>query len=357
MTVSPSSKSLLGPLLLILIACCASCGPSAHKRPGIEFTHLPPANPGGPDLLDFIEGKVENAAPGQKVVLYAHAGAWWIQPTTDQPFTNIQPDATWKNSTHLGLEYAALLVDAGYQPGAKLDALPQLGNGVAAIVVGKGPASVPAVEKHIHFSGYDWIVRAAGSNRGGESNTFSTNNAWTDSKGYLHLRMEIENGRWTCAEVNLSRSLGYGSYRFVVEDSGHLPPSAVVGMFTMDEAKTSIIENELDVEISQWGKPESKNSQYLVQPYYVPENVFRFSTPGGVVTHSFRWEAGKVSFASVRGPVVRPDSRPFAQHVFTSGIPPAGAQTAHINLYDFHHSQSHLQGPVEVVIEKFEYLP
>lgn len=354
----PSRITMLSRCLFLhLLICCIACGPSSRKRPAIEFTRLPPSNPGGPDLLDFIEGRVQSAAPGQQIVIYAHAGAWWIQPTTDQPFTKIQPDATWKNSTHLGLEYAALLVDPGYYPGAKLDALPAVGKGVAAVAVSRGSAGVPASEKLIHFSGYDWVVRAAGSNRGGETNAFSTHNAWTDSKGYLHLRMTMEDGHWTCAEVNLNHSLGYGSYRFVVEDSAHLPPSAVVGLFTMDESRTSIIENELDVELSRWSKPESKNSQYLVQPYYVPENVSRFATPVGVVTHSFRWGPGKVSFASVRGPVIRPDSKPFAEHVFTSGIPAAGAQTAHMDLYDFHHSQSHLQGSVEVVIEKFEYLP
>ncbi len=290
-------------------------------------------------------------------MIYAHSGAWWIQPTTELPFAKIQPDTTWKNSTHLGVDYAALLVDPGYHPAAKLNTLPTVGNGVAAVTVSKGSADIPAAEKLIHFSGYDWIVRAAGSNRGGETSAYSASNGWTDSNGYLHLRMTMQDGRWTCAEINLSHSLGYGSYRFVVEDSAHLPPSAVVGLFTMDEAKTSLIENELDVELSRWGKPESKNSQYLVQPYYVPENVSRFTTPTGVVTHSFRWAPGKVSFASVRGSVMRPDSKPFAQHVFTAGIPAAGVQTVHIDLYDFHHSQSHLQSPVEVVIEKFEYLP
>ncbi len=308
-------------------------------------------------MLDLIEGRVENAAPDQQIVLYAHAGAWWIQPTTDQPFTKIQPDGTWKNSTHLGTEYAALLVAPNYHPGAKLDTLPPLGKGVSGVMVSKGTIGMPASEKLIHFSGYDWIVRAASSSRGGETNAYSAKNVWTDSKGYLHLRMTMEDGHWTCAEVNLNHSLGYGSYRFVLEDNSHLPPSAVVGLFTTDETRSSIVENELDVELSQWSKPNSKNSQYLVQPYYITENVARFSTPDGLVTHSFRWQPGKVSFASVRGRMIHPDSKPFAQHVFTSGVPAAAAQTAHIDLYDFHHSQSHLQGPVEVVIEKFEYLP
>ena len=353
-----------GPVFFLactMLICVFGIGchlPDGKSKPSLEITHVPPANPGGPDLLDLIEGHVHGARPGQQIVLYAHSGSWWIQPTTDQPFTKVQPDSTWKNSTHLGTDYAALLVEPGYHPGAKIEKLPGEGNGVVAITVAKGQAgAIPSMSKVIHFSGYDWIVRAAGSDRGGETSAYSPENAWTDSKGYLHLRMGLHDGRWTCAEVNLNRSFGYGSYRFVVQETGHLPPSAVIGMFLMDEGRTTMIDNELDIELSRWARPESKNAQYVVQPYYVPENVARFSAPAGVVTHTFRWEPGKASFASVRGPMVRPETKPIAEHIFTASVPPAGAQTIHMNLYDFHHSQSRLQEPVEVVIEKFEYLP
>jgi signal transduction histidine kinase len=68
------------------------------------------------------------------VVLYARSGAWWVQPFENQPFTVIQPDSRWRNHTHPGTEYAALLVDPGYQPAARIDELPAPGGGVAAAV-------------------------------------------------------------------------------------------------------------------------------------------------------------------------------------------------------------------------------
>jgi hypothetical protein len=167
--------------------------------------------------------------------------------------------------------------------------------------------------------------------------------------------MGERNGRWYCAEVYLTRPLGLGTYRFVVEDSAHLPPSAAVGLFTFDDQGLEVARNELDVELSRWGNPHGKNAQYVVQPFYVPENVLRFDTPAGVVTHESRWISDSASFRSVRGPSA--NGTPIAQHVFTSGIPNAAGQAVHIALFDYHHSRSGLRSPVEVVIEKFDYLP
>jgi hypothetical protein len=209
----------------------------------------------------------------------------------------------------------------------------------------------------IHFSGYDWVVRAASSDRGGETNAFNPDNAWLDQKGYLHLRMAIRNGQWSCADVRLTRSLGYGTYRFVVQDTSQLGPSAVLGMFIWDEGRADETRAELDIELSRWGNTNSKNAQYVVQPYYVPENVFRFMSPAGVLTHMFRWETGVASFKTIRGSEMGKGSKSISEHVFTSGIPAPAAESVHIELYDFHHAKSSSQRPAEVVIEKFEYLP
>jgi len=307
--------------------------------------------------MDSIEGRVTGAKPGQRIVLYAKNGIWWIQPFWSQPFTTVQADSTWKSSTHLGTDYAALLVEPLYRPQKKLAALPVAGNGVTAVITAKG-MSIPAVPlKVIHFSGYDWTVRAGATDRGGKINAYDSANAWTDEKGYLHLRMGERDGRWSCAEVNLTRSLGYGTYKFVVQDSAHLNPSAMLGMFTVDERRGDDTRVELDIELSQWGKRGSKNAQYVVQPYYIPENIARFSVPSGVFTHIIRWEPGVASFKTVRGSGIGPGSRSISEHVFTSGIPTPAAETVHIDLYDFLHSKSNPQDPAEVVIEKFEYLP
>jgi hypothetical protein len=306
--------------------------------------------------MGYIAGRATNVKPGQQVILYAHSGIWWVQPFANQAFTRIQPDSTWKNSTHLGTEYAALLVDPSYHPAAKIAALPPEGGGVLATVTIKGTPAAAIVSKIIHFSGYDWMVRSAGSDRGGQPNNYDPANAWTDEKGYLHLRMQERNGVWACAEVSLTRSLGYGSYIFVVQDSGHLGPSAVLGMYTADDYRTDNTRSELDIELSRWGNANSKNAQFVIQPFYVPENVTRFETPSGVMTHMFRWEPGRVSFETVRGSTVG-GITPASEHVFTSGIPTPANETAHVDLYDYHHSKRSQQQPAEVVIEKFEFLP
>jgi hypothetical protein len=167
--------------------------------------------------------------------------------------------------------------------------------------------------------------------------------------------MDQRDGRPYCAELNLTRSLGFGTYRFVVQNSGDLGPSAVVSMFTYDEASVDEARRELDVELSRWGNPESKNAQFVVQPFYVPENVVRFDAPAGRMTYTFRWQPESATFKATRGSA--PSGPSISQHVFTAGIPQATGQTVHIDLYEFHHSRSSLQLPAEVVIEKFEYLP
>jgi len=61
-----------------------------------------------------------------------------VQPYVDQPFTSIKPDSTWSNATHPGTEYAALLVEPGYQPPSVTDVLPTRGGAVVAVAVTKG---------------------------------------------------------------------------------------------------------------------------------------------------------------------------------------------------------------------------
>lgn len=166
--------------------------------------------------------------------------------------------------------------------------------------------------------------------------------------------MGEHDAQWSCAEIGLNRSLGYGTYKFSVQDSAHLDPSGVLGLFIVDERRAGETRIELDVELSQWGKTGSKNAQYVVQPYYIPQNIARFTVPPGKLTHILQWEPGSASFKTVPGLA---GSKRISEHVFTSGVPAAASETVHIDLYDFYHSKSKSQRPTEVVIEKFEFLP
>src|SRR5258708_4593052 len=238
-TVAGQWKASLFVVLLVFGG-CRTWKPSS--TPTVTINTVPAADAGGRDKLATIEGGVTGAKPGQQIVLYVKSGElWWVQPFTDRPFTKILGDSSWKSQTHLGSEYAALLVDSGYTASDTRETLPSLGAGVVATAVRKGigPAPAQMSPKTIHFSGYDW----------------------------------------TAAEIKLTRSLGYGTYVFVVHDVSHLEPSAVLSLFTWDELGTEQNRRELDIEVSGWGRNEGHNTHYVVQPYYVPTNVVRFHAP------------------------------------------------------------------------------
>jgi signal transduction histidine kinase len=123
-------------LLCTMLTGCRSRQPSV--KPFIEFTTVPLAGEGGPDRVAPIEGHVVGFRPQLRIVLYAHWGIWWVQPLADRPFTEIQSDSTWRNSTHFGTDYAAVLVEPGYHPAARMDGLPSKGDGVVAVAVVEG---------------------------------------------------------------------------------------------------------------------------------------------------------------------------------------------------------------------------
>jgi len=122
-------------LLVLLLGGCAA---SSNVQPSIEITGIPPADKGGAIQIDTIRGRVTGARSEQQVVLYARSEAWYVQPYADKPFTKIGPDSTWASETHLGTEYAALLVEPGYVPPTFTIALPTPGNGDVAITVVEG---------------------------------------------------------------------------------------------------------------------------------------------------------------------------------------------------------------------------
>ena len=327
------------------------------RSPSIEFTEVPEAAMGGAGRTEKIAGRAKDAARGQRIVLFAKSGTWWVQPVSTKPFTAIQPDSTWQNEIHPGTEYAALLVDARYSPPKTTDVLPGAGNGVLAVatVEGRAPAHGPQLApKKIRFSGYEWEVLQIPSDSGGVMHANSASNARTDSDGALHLRIARQEGEWTCAEVILQRSLGYGTYSFRVRQPPRFEPGTVFSMFTWDQPEGGQNHKEIDIELSQWGDPGVKNAQFAIQPYYVPANVFRFNSPQTALTHSFRWESGRVSFTTSQG-AAKPQV--IAQHLFTSGIPTPGGERVHINLYVYGKSRTPQERGVEVVLDKFEYLP
>ena len=334
-------------------ALLAACPALAQQEPSVEFTRVPQADPGGKDISEIIEGTVKGGKPGQRIVLYARSGKWWVQPLKDNPFTRVQAVGKWTNVTHLGGEYAALLVEPGFRPPVTYDVLPPRGGDVVALAVVRGQAKSPSLT--IPFSGYDWRLRDAPSSRGGR-NLYAASNAWTDANGAMHLRIKKAGDDWVCSEVTLTRSLGYGTYRFVVRDISQLEPSEVFSLFTWDYAGGEQGNREMDVEISRWGDRSNNNAQFVIQPYSVAANVVHFTAPPGTLTHQFRWEPRRITFRTVRGSG-RSGGAVVSEHVFTSGVPAPGIESVRMNHYVFTDGPPVAKSESEVVVEHFEYLP
>ncbi len=346
-------------IFLILFTTQFACRFIKGTKPALAITTAPEAVTGGPQKLDLIKGTATGTTAHHKIVLYAFSGGtWWVQPMVDNPDTEIDRDGSWSNRIHLGYEYAALLVQDSYQPEAKLDKLPVEGGPVLFVAVAKG-RPVPKPENVVlQFSGYEWEVRTTESNRGGGRNLFSPANAWVDQDGNLHLRIAQENGQWTGAEVMSRKSFGYGTYRFVLQDTSKLDPQMAMTLFTWHKANLETNNREIDIEISRWGNPKNKNSQYVIQPFYLPDNSARFESPAGLMTHSFRWQPDQVLFQSTKGDGTKPiTTAPIFQHSFTSGIPPPEGEPVCMNFYLFGSVPPKNGAGAEVVIEKFLFLP
>ena len=343
-------------LSAVALVACQSDKP--QETPSITFNKIPPAAQGGRERVDTISGSVSGARPGQQIVIYAHSGQWWVQPWPDHPFIPLKADSTWSTETHLGFEYAALLVEPDYHPLPTTDVAPTQGGSVALVRIVKGVGTPQlAPTGSLKFSGYDWGVRMIASVKGGTNNLYDPENAWTDASGALHMQIKKKSGMWSCAEIFLNRSLGYGTYSVTVRDTSHLEPAAAFSMFTFDESASEQHFHEMDVEVHGRGDAADKNNaQYAIQPFYSPGNLFPFAAPSGTLTHVLRWEPGHATFKTFRGRDSGAGAKLISEHEFT-GIPGPGQAKLRLIFFVVASDKHPMQKPSEVVVEKFEYLP
>ena len=180
-------------------------------------------------------------------------------------------------------------------------------------------------------------------------NVFGGEGVRVDRFGYLHLGVGLYGGRWICSEVVLTRSLGFGEYRFDVGDASGIDPNIVFGLFTWDPAAREEQYRELDIEISRWGDPHKANSQFVIQPFTRPQNLDRFELPPGRAILSLDWTPHRLlARATVGGKVVR-------EHLFVEGIPEPGDARVRLNLWLYRASPP--EKPVEVIVNRFDFIP
>ena len=212
--------------------------------------------------------------------------------------------------------------------------------------------------KNLSFAGYTWQVKYSTSKVGPGPNYFSENNVWVDTTTdpahpTLHLKIAKSGSQWTCAELVLQNTLGYGTYSFdVASPLDNLDPNLVLGLFTWNDA-ADYNHRELDIEFAKWGRTNNKNGWYTVQP---PSSSTQYSfvqpsnTPESV--HTLKWFSATsltAQFTSFKNGVA------YADHLFTAGIPPSGGENVRMNLW-LYQGKAPKSG-VEIVIKDFHFTP
>jgi len=225
-------------------------------------------------------------------------------------------------------------------------------------------------QRKISWSGMDWFVKTSLRNAdsydrvGPGRNYFydSNDNVWVDTSGKLHLKIVNINNKWTCAEISSALRMGYGTYRFYIDSRlDNLDKYATLGLFTWSDFASVAGNREIDLEFTTWGDNSilPNNAQYVVQPYGVSGNMFRYTMDSTAPSiQSFLWEPSRIAFSSRNelGPLISN-----WDYTKLSGIPVTKDERVHLNLW-LNNSSGTVPGPssgqpVEIVISKFEFIP
>ncbi len=166
--------------------------------------------------------------------------------------------------------------------------------------------ALPALSQTLKFSGYEWQVKS-GESLGPGPNAWNPANVWVDKKGWLHLKISHHDDKWDCAEVQMTKSLGFGTYQFqVIGRIDQLDRNVVLGLFnypTRDIGPDGT--NEIDIEFAHWGLADAPIGNYTIWPakegVKETSQTFRFMLNGEATTQRFTWDSKSILLQSLHG--------------------------------------------------------
>ncbi|GBG89363.1 hypothetical protein CBR_g49073 [Chara braunii] len=245
---------------------------------------------------------------------------------------------------------------------AALDAQASQENGAAAA---SSSTVIAASSSDLSFSGRLWHRRTSAGVEEPGPNHWDGRLATVDEQGKLHLTIcRNAQGGWSCTEVLLASSLGYGTYTVQVSSPiNGLHKNVMLGLFTYADDAQSELSNthrEFDVDVAKWGvASEATNIQYAIQPYQLPGQRLCFTVAGQDSTiHAMTWSPSSVSWTSTSsssGVVLETWS--FGSSPEVGAVPSPGGEVFHINLWLFGASLPEDRTDVEVVIHDFSFTP
>jgi len=234
---------------------------------------------------------------------------------------------------------------------------------ILLVVWSCGKESETPAAKNLQFSGYEWILKSSQTPVGPGPNYFSgsSDNVWLDEQGQLHMKITKREGKWYCPEVISARSYGYGKYVIrLASRFDLLNENIVVGLFTWCDAR-EYHHREIDIELSRWGDPANANSQYVVQPWDTPGNIYRFDIQitGEYSTHNFDWRSDQITWQSYYGisPLPIPDSLLIKTWSYRGpDIPKPGDENIRFNFWLMNGKPPTDGKEAEMIINQFEFI-
>lgn len=312
---------------LVLVGCASI--PGGPGEPLLELTTVPELGSHA-----SLHGQALHVHPTD-YALYAYAWmgperGWHSRPRSGQGRTRLRLDGTWsvdltrtEDDAYDASEVLVFLVpedqdlpwlEGESQLPAELTDPPPVHAGARRTVEGH--------DRQLLFSGRTWTVRSSDEpERPGP-------NLWSDSAEAAHVDVDQQlvlsiteaDGDYLSAEVNLTESLGYGTYLWAMESPPRHPNHyAVTGLFVRDD-EVERENREFDVEFARWGDPDGPDAQFAVAPWEHPGNGEKFSV-GPLyepTLHAVRWTPGLLEFSSSVG----------------HGWPPAPEDVLHTWTYD-----------------------
>jgi hypothetical protein len=222
--------------------------------------------------------------------------------------------------------------------------------------------------RSLTFAGRPWRVKGPGY-YGPGPNHFSDapGSVWVDGNGDLHLTISNLLGNWYSTEVATTDTLGYGDYVFTTRGRlDLLDPTAVFGLFIWEYGPCydpAFLwwnpHNEVDIEFSRWGTPESPLEQFAVQPADWGGNRLRFDVTladDEVTSHAFHWYPDRLEFRAWRGGPAEESPLNLIRSWTYAGphVPRPGRARVHLNLWQFDGAPATHQ---EVVVDDFHFTP
>lgn len=249
-------------------------------------------------------------------------------------------------------------------PGGPVHRLPNR-SWIAAGVLALGLLGGTAEAASLEFSGYRWKVRAGSGGPG--PNVWEERNVWLDARGFLHLKIRHDAGKWSCAEVTLDQRLGLGRYRFEVEAPwDQFGDRVVLGLFNYPTADVGGDgTHEIDIEFARWGRIANPLGNFTVWPVdkslKPTSKTFAVSPHDpGVSLHEFAWTSNRVEYSSRWG-----DEAKLGDLLGRWTYAPEDAERrvsrqpmpVHLNLWLFQGKPPAEGGDVEVVVRRFRFEP